>query len=235
MARRRARRVAPQVPARVRRRRAPARATASRAGLPRSASTSALARALDAGGRGRRRARRSTNFATLARDQSRGARRSLRVRLRAVRSPARRAATGATARAPALLTDAQDALDEALARLDERARQIAPGGWPEVQHAPRGRAPDPATTICRRTSASGTPAASARSARDLVTWPDAPIRYVPIPVHTRDAAPFLYYLHYRSPAPFDRLPMHDYVVTPIEAGHAGGRAARGGCAPPTPA
>ena len=43
-----------------------------------------------------------------------------------------------------------------------------------------------------------------------------PIRYVPIPIHTRGAAPFLYYLHYRSPAPFDRLPMHDYVVTPIE-------------------
>ena len=55
-----------------------------------------------------------------------------------------------------------------------------------------------------------------RRERDLVTWPDSPIRYVPIPVHTRDAAPFLYYLHYRSPAPFDRLPIHDYVVTPID-------------------
>jgi hypothetical protein len=51
---------------------------------------------------------------------------------------------------------------------------------------------------------------------DLVTWPEYPIRYVPIPIHTRDAAPFLYYLFYRSPAPFDRLPIHDYVVTPIE-------------------
>ena len=40
---------------------------------------------------------------------------------------------------------------------------------------------------------------------------------MPIPVQTRDAAPFLYYLFYRSPAPFDRLPIHDYVVTPIEA------------------
>jgi hypothetical protein len=55
-------------------------------------------------------------------------------------------------------------------------------------------------------------------ARDLVTWPAYPIRYVPIPIHTRDAAPFLYYLHYRSPAPFDHLAMHDYVVTPIEGG-----------------
>src|SRR5439155_10986426 len=49
---------------------------------------------------------------------------------------------------------------------------------------------------------------------DLVTWPDYPIRYVPIPDHTRDAAPYLYYLFYRSPAPFDRLPRHDYVVPP---------------------
>jgi uncharacterized protein (DUF885 family) len=27
----------------------------------------------------------------------------------------------------------------------------------------------------------------------------------------------LYYLFYRSPAPFDRLPVHDYVVTPVDA------------------
>jgi Bacterial protein of unknown function (DUF885) len=54
------------------------------------------------------------------------------------------------------------------------------------------------------------------TAADLVTWPDRPIRYVPIPSHTRDAAPLLYYLFYRSPAPFDRLPVHDYVVTPLE-------------------
>jgi uncharacterized protein (DUF885 family) len=39
---------------------------------------------------------------------------------------------------------------------------------------------------------------------------------VPIPIHTRDAAPFLYYLFYRSPAPFDALPVHEYVVTPVE-------------------
>src|SRR5262249_27012727 len=32
-----------------------------------------------------------------------------------------------------LIADAKAALDEALARLDERARVVAPGGWPEVQ------------------------------------------------------------------------------------------------------
>jgi uncharacterized protein (DUF885 family) len=106
---------------------------------------------------------------------------------------------------------ASDALDEALARLHERARGAAPGGWPEVQQRLADGHPttaDPLATYrriwndCRRRA----------EECDLVTWPDYPIRYVPIPVHTRDAAPFLYYLTYRSPAPFDRLPMHDYVV-----------------------
>jgi hypothetical protein len=53
-------------------------------------------------------------------------------------------------------------------------------------------------------------------AHDLVTWPQAPVRYVPIPEWTREAAPSLYYLFYRSPAPFDRQEIHDYVVPPVE-------------------
>ena len=57
---------------------------------------------------------------------------------------------------------------------------------------------------------------AASEAHALVTWPDSPIRYVPIPEWTRMAAPSLYYLYYRSPAPFDTYPIHDYVVSPIE-------------------
>ena len=53
-------------------------------------------------------------------------------------------------------------------------------------------------------------------ASDLVTWPDFPIRYVPQPEWSRDAAPDLYFLHYRSPAAYDRPPVHDYLVTPVE-------------------
>src|SRR5204862_4210555 len=37
-----------------------------------------------------------------------------------------------------------------------------------------------------------------------------------IPLHTRAAAPYLYYLFYRSPAPFDGLPVHEHVVPPVE-------------------
>ena len=96
-----------------------------------------------------------------------------------------------------------------------RARAIAPGGWPEVQQRLMSAHPtredylpayQRAWDACRERA----------EACDLVTWPAYPIRYVPIPIHTRDAAPFLYYLHYRSPAPFDHLAVHDYVVTPIE-------------------
>jgi uncharacterized protein (DUF885 family) len=115
-----------------------------------------------------------------------------------------------------LLAEARAALDEALARVDERAAQIAGGGWAEVQARLAGTHPSTADYLpayqqlwdaCRERA----------KASDLVTWPSSPIRYVPIPIHTRDAAPFLYYLFYRSPAPFDALPVHDYVVAPVEA------------------
>ena len=109
------------------------------------------------------------------------------------------------------------ALDEALATLDARARTAAPGGWPEVQARLRRRASGRRRLSRRPTSGSGTPAATRADRATSSPGRTYPIRYVPIPAHTRDAAPFLYYLFYRSPAPFDRLPMHDYVVTPIDA------------------
>jgi hypothetical protein len=117
---------------------------------------------------------------------------------------------------PSLLADARAALDEALARVDEGARRIAAGGWPEVQERLAAAHPAPADYLrayhrlwdaCRERA----------EASRLVTWPSYPIRYVPIPLHTREAAPFLYYLFYRSPAPFDALTVHDYVVTPVDA------------------
>jgi hypothetical protein len=52
--------------------------------------------------------------------------------------------------------------------------------------------------------------------QSLLTWPDFPIRYVPRPEWAREAAPFLYFLFYRSPAAFNRPPVHDYLVKPID-------------------
>lgn len=53
-------------------------------------------------------------------------------------------------------------------------------------------------------------------AQSLLTWPDFPIRYAPRPRWAREAAPFLYFLFYRSPAAFNRPPVHRYLVTPID-------------------
>jgi uncharacterized protein (DUF885 family) len=51
---------------------------------------------------------------------------------------------------------------------------------------------------------------------DLLSWPDYPIRYVPRPVWTRRAAPYLYFLFYRAPAAFDQVPIVDYLVAPLD-------------------
>jgi hypothetical protein len=88
------------------------------------------------------------------------------------------------------------------------------GGWPAVQellasdHAP---ADEYLACLERKWRA----CKDASDAHDLVTWPDAPLRYHEIPAHTREAAPHLYYLNYRSPAPFDAFGVFDYVVPPI--------------------
>jgi len=54
-------------------------------------------------------------------------------------------------------------------------------------------------------------------AEDLLTWPNFPIEYAPRPAWSRAAAPYLYFLFYRSPAAYGRPPVHKYMVTPIEA------------------
>ena len=62
--------------------------------------------------------------------------------------------------------------------------------------------------------------AAARAAAEhagLVTWPDYPIRFVPQPAWAREAAPYLYFLAYRAPAPYDASPVADYLVPPVEA------------------
>jgi hypothetical protein len=58
-------------------------------------------------------------------------------------------------------------------------------------------------------------AKEAAIAADLVTWPDFPIAYVPVPDSDREAAEGLYYLPYRCPAPFGRPEVHRYLVPPL--------------------
>jgi uncharacterized protein (DUF885 family) len=51
---------------------------------------------------------------------------------------------------------------------------------------------------------------------ELLTWPESPIRYTFMPTYFRVAVPFLHFLSYWAPAAFDKLPIHEYFVTPIE-------------------
>lgn len=114
---------------------------------------------------------------------------------------------------PDLLSEATDALNEATSRLHEMARPF--GGWPAVQELLAVEHPSPENYLSRFAE-KWTACRKAALDHDLVTWPDAPLRYVPLPAHTREAAPSLYYLNYRSPAPFDPHGMFDYVVPPID-------------------
>lgn len=114
---------------------------------------------------------------------------------------------------PDLLREAADALAEARARLDEMS---APhGGWLAVQERLAESHPAP-TQYFARFHAQWRECRDLAERLDLVTWPDAPLRYVPFPPLVQAAAPHLYYLHYRSPAPFDPVGTFDYVVAPID-------------------
>ena len=112
-----------------------------------------------------------------------------------------------------LRQEAHEMLDAEAATLQRQAH--AHGGWADVQEQLANAHPSREDYLPRFTHVWEACRAAA-IAHALVTWPDAPIRYVPIPEHTRHAAPHLYYLFYRSPAPLDRLAVHHYVVTPID-------------------
>jgi hypothetical protein len=114
-----------------------------------------------------------------------------------------------------LLREARVRFGEARIRLDSMAREIA-GSWDAAQDRFAAEHPPARDFLgaftrkwneCRETAVS----------HDIVTWPEWPLRYNWIPSCTRDAAPYLYYLYYRSPAPFDPYHTYDYVVPAIPA------------------
>ena len=114
-----------------------------------------------------------------------------------------------------LLERATDALVEASVNLVEALQPFA-GSWSAAQAAIAAdcaNADEYYGTFARRWREIREGVMS----RDVVTWPDWPIRYVPIPEWARIVAPQLYWLFYRSPAPFDPYDVYDYVVTPIDS------------------
>jgi uncharacterized protein (DUF885 family) len=110
--------------------------------------------------------------------------------------------------------EARQRLVEERARLLQRAASVHAGGWPGVQAELSSRHPSPDNYLSAFESCWRAARAHAVD-HDLVTWPEWPVRYVEIPEWTRDAAPDLYYLYYRSPAAFDVTPVVEYVVTPL--------------------
>jgi hypothetical protein len=116
----------------------------------------------------------------------------------------------------ALLVDARAELETAARRLDDMAREIA-GSWPVAQERLAADHPTPAQYL-DAFQATWDACRERAETRDAVTWSGWPIRYVPYPEWTAEAAPYLYYLFYRSPSPFDRLETHDYVVPALPRG-----------------
>jgi hypothetical protein len=120
-----------------------------------------------------------------------------------------------------LLADARSRLSIERARLEAMGRELA-GSWRDGrdQLAAIHPSPDEYLPTFQRIWHE---ARAHASAHNLVAWPEWPIRYTTFPPQTRDAAPFLYYLYYRSPAPFDRYDVYDYVVPALPSNESGSR------------
>ena len=116
-------------------------------------------------------------------------------------------------------TWARAIFDEAEARLRAEAAHfgVAAGDWRAALALLAERHP-PTARYLDRYRETWVAAREAALAHQLVTWPDFPIAYAPFPAWARGAQPHLYFLFYRAPGPFDlpRVPVHRYLVTPIE-------------------
>ena len=114
-----------------------------------------------------------------------------------------------------LLRDARGQFELEHAHLDEMANEIA-GSWREAEQAIAADHPSENEYMASFERV-WRAARECAVANDVVTWPEWPIRYAPYPAWTREAAPYLYYLFYRSPAPFDQYSVHEYVVPALPA------------------
>lgn len=115
-----------------------------------------------------------------------------------------------------ILRYAEEQAAESEAQLVRDARSFGASNWHEVLAGLAAIHPS-IDTYYQRYDSIWDACRFTAEAQDLLTWPDYPIRYVPRPEWSREAAPYLYFLFYRSPAPYDTTPTVDYLVTPIEA------------------
>jgi len=100
---------------------------------------------------------------------------------------------------------AQDLEQRALERMAGEQAVLAQG-------APEDAASGSAEPYLERFATLWTEARNLAEQHDLLTFPDWPVRYVEQPEWARSAAPYLYFLPYRSPAPLDPPAVVDYFV-----------------------
>jgi len=111
-----------------------------------------------------------------------------------------------------LRREAQAALDEERARLAVMLQEAGASSWPEVADRLAADRPAPGAVLdtCHATWRAGRTLAG-----EQVTWPGLEVRYRATPDWARVAAPRLYYLMYRSPAPLAYPPFDRYAVPPL--------------------
>lgn len=95
------------------------------------------------------------------------------------------------------------------------ARKTLPGGWAAVRSALARRHPTADHYLAAFHMQWEACRARVEELR-LLTWPDFPVRYIPIPPWARDAAGSLSFLSYRTPPPSRRGEAVDYLVPPLD-------------------
>jgi hypothetical protein len=123
---------------------------------------------------------------------------------------------GVAVRAAEVRRLAEEGADASAAALRARAADAGFAGDWRAALAALGERHAPADRYYERYREIWQAARGAALEHRLVTWPDYPIRFVPRPRWSQGAAPYLYFLAYRAPAAYDRVPAVDYLVTPVE-------------------
>lgn len=115
-----------------------------------------------------------------------------------------------------LIDYASDQMREARAKIEQAAAQLGASSWQKAIASLADIHPS-TDDYLKRYQQLWDECHALAEANHLLTWPEFPIRYISRPLWARKAAPDLYFLFYRAPAAFNRPPIHNYLVTPIEA------------------
>jgi hypothetical protein len=119
--------------------------------------------------------------------------------------------------APTIASRAREALRRSESELTSGAPKFGSNDYRKVLTRLDGMRPRPEDTI-RRCREIWEESRGFAVERGLVHWPESPVDFVPQPAWAREAAPKLYFLFYRSPAPLDALPRVDHLLPPSDSG-----------------